>query len=92
VIERLAQQSGGFGCYLMMAHEWANPEATRRSYELFARHVMPRFQNSATRIQASERWSASVQSGLDVRQAQALKEWTDKHASERAAKGMAAAR
>jgi hypothetical protein len=45
---------------------------------------MPRFQNSATRLQASERWSASVQAGLDARQAQALKEWTDKHAAERA--------
>src|SRR5205807_5746355 len=83
-IERLTEQSGGFGCYLMMAHEWADPEATRRSYELFARYVMPRFQNSSTRLQASERWSASVQSGLDARQAQALKEGTDKHAAERA--------
>ena len=91
-IERLAEQSGGFGCYLLMAHEWANPEATRRSYELFARYVMPRFQNSATRLQASERWSASVQAGLDVRQAQALKEWTDKHAAERAAKQVLTAR
>jgi len=87
-IERLAEQSGGFGCYLMMAHEWADPEATRRSYELFVRYVMPRFQNSATRLQASERWSASVQPGLDARHAQALKEWTDKHAAERAAKGV----
>jgi limonene 1,2-monooxygenase len=89
-IERLAEQSGGFGCYLLMAHEWADPEATRRSYELFARYVMPRFQNSATRLQASERWSASVQAGLDARQAQALKEWTDKHAAERAAKQVVA--
>jgi len=40
-IERLAEQSGGFGCYLLMAHEWANPEASRRSYELLARYVMP---------------------------------------------------
>jgi len=44
-IERLmAQSNGGFGCYLMMAHNWANPQATVRSYELVARHVMPRFQ------------------------------------------------
>jgi limonene 1,2-monooxygenase len=91
-IERLVEQSGGFGCYLMMAHEWADPEATRRSYELFARYVMPRFQNSATRLQASEQWSASVQAGLDARQAQALKEWTDKHAAEQAAKRSMVAR
>jgi limonene 1,2-monooxygenase len=91
-IERLAEQSGGFGCYLLMAHEWADPDATRRSYELFARYVMPRFQNSTTRLQASERWSASVQAGLDARQSQALKEWTDKHAAERAAKQVLLAR
>lgn len=91
-IERLVEQSGGFGCYLMMAHEWANPEATRRSYELFARYVMPRFQNSATRLQASERWSTSVQASLNDRQSQALKEWTDKHAAERAAKQSIAGR
>ncbi len=44
-IERLmAQSNGGFGAYLMMAHNWAHPQATLRSYELVARHVMPRFQ------------------------------------------------
>jgi limonene 1,2-monooxygenase len=44
-IDRLIKQSnGGFGCYLMMAHNWANSQATLRSYELVARHVMPRFQ------------------------------------------------
>ena len=44
-IDRLMKQSnGGFGAYLMLAHNWANPEATRKSYELIARHVMPHFQ------------------------------------------------
>ena len=85
-IERLREQSGGFGCYLLMAHEWANPEATRRSYELFARYVMPRFQNSATRLFAAERWAQQTQAPLDARQAQALQEWTARHAAERAAK------
>ena len=47
-IERLWQQSnGGFGAYLMLAHNWANPAATRRSYELIAREVMPQFQGHA---------------------------------------------
>ena len=84
-IERLVAQSGGFGCYLLMAHEWADPKATRESYELFARYVMPRFQGSASRLQASEAWALTVQPELDARQAQALKEWTDKHAAERTA-------
>lgn len=44
-IERLvAQSGGGFGAYLQLAHDWAAPLARHRSYELFARHVAPRFQ------------------------------------------------
>ena len=46
-IERLQEQSGGFGCYLCLAHEWANPEATKRSYELIAQRVFPEFQGQA---------------------------------------------
>ena len=29
---------------LLLAHNWANPDAPRRSYELIAREVFPRFQ------------------------------------------------
>ena len=46
-MQKLVDQSGGFGAMLLLAHEWANPEATRRSYELIAQHVMPRFQGHA---------------------------------------------
>ena len=44
-IERLWKQSaGGFGAYLMLAHNWADFDATRKSYALIAREVMPHFQ------------------------------------------------
>jgi len=44
-IERLWKQSdGGFGVYLQLAHDWATPDRKARSFELFARHVMPEFQ------------------------------------------------
>lgn len=42
--ELLEQSNGGFGAYLTLAHNWANPESTKKSFELMARHVMPRFQ------------------------------------------------
>jgi limonene 1,2-monooxygenase len=45
-IERLQSQSGGFGCFLQMAHNWADWAQTQRSYELIARHVAPKFQGS----------------------------------------------
>ncbi len=58
-IDRLWKQSnGGFGAYLMLAHNWANFDATRKSYELIAREVFPHFQgqhmstmNAAVRAQ-----------------------------------------
>ena len=43
-VQRLWDQSGGFGAMLLLAHEWANPQATKRSYELIAQHVTPHFQ------------------------------------------------
>ncbi len=43
-IERAQAGSGGFGVVLLMANDWAEREAGLRSYELFARHVVPHFQ------------------------------------------------
>jgi limonene 1,2-monooxygenase len=57
-IQRLIDQSGGFGTYLFMAHDWADPKATLASYELFAREVMPVFQRSAERTVRSRNWAA----------------------------------
>ncbi len=50
-IRRLLEYShGGFGGILFRAHEWANREQTLRSYELFARYVIPQFQSSLETI------------------------------------------
>ena len=58
-IARLQEQSGGFGSYLIMANDWADREHTQRSYELFAREVMPHFQDSATSLVSSRDWAAA---------------------------------
>jgi limonene 1,2-monooxygenase len=59
-IERLQGYSqGGFGGLLFRAHEWADREQTLRSYELFARYVMPRFQGSLATIEDSNSWARS---------------------------------
>ncbi len=56
-IERLVELSeGGFGGVMFRAHEWAGREPTWKSYELFARYVMPRFQGSAAPLAASNEW------------------------------------
>ena len=57
-IERLQGYSqGGFGGVLFRAHEWADREQTLRSYELFARYVMPRFQGSLETVRGSNEWA-----------------------------------
>ena len=53
----IAMSEGGFGGFLFRAHDWANREQTWRSYELFARWVMPRFQQSLDAIEASYAWA-----------------------------------
>ena len=55
-IQTLIDQSGGFGCFLFMAHNWARFEATKRSYDLFARYVAPRFQQLNVNREASMDW------------------------------------
>ena len=57
-LERLEKQSGGYGCFLQMVHNWADFAQTKRSYELIARYVMPRFQGLNRGREASMEWAA----------------------------------
>jgi limonene 1,2-monooxygenase len=57
-IQRLIDQSGGFGTFLFMAHEWADTAATKKSYELFSRYVAPLFQGSTPSLVKSRDWAA----------------------------------
>lgn len=58
-IERLQSQSGGFGAFLQMAHNWADFEQTKRSYELMARYVFPKFQDLNVNREASLEWAST---------------------------------
>ena len=40
-VRRLQEKQGEFGCFLQLAHNWANFENTKKSYELWMRHVQP---------------------------------------------------
>ena len=55
-IERFLNQSGGFGSFLQMAHNWADFPSTCRSYELISRYVMPHFQQLNTSREESMQW------------------------------------
>ena len=56
-IERLRQQSGGFGAFLTLDTNWAEWDAKKKSYELIARYVMPKFQDANGNRDASLAWA-----------------------------------
>jgi limonene 1,2-monooxygenase len=81
-VRRLVDQSGGFGAFLLMAHEWANPEATRRSYELIAQHVMPQFQGQAWSTLAAKQRASDTRPAHAESQNEAVAHMTEKYARE----------
>ena len=85
-IERLEKQSGGFGCYLNMAHEWADRQATMRSYELMARYVFPRFQPSAESTTTSRDWTAENRPEFIGAATEAIMSSIQQHAAEQETK------
>ncbi|MBE0609519.1 MAG: LLM class flavin-dependent oxidoreductase [Dehalococcoidia bacterium] len=52
-IKLLQERSGGFGTLIGFAHDWAAREAQLRSFEMFARYVIPRVQGLLEPVQRS---------------------------------------
>jgi limonene 1,2-monooxygenase len=65
-IERLQENSGGFGSFMVRVEDWAPREKILHSYELLARYVMPHFQGTLTGIIASNRWAGERKEALQA--------------------------
>ena len=52
-IRHLYELTGGFGVVLGFAHDWANREATARSWDLVARYVIPELNGQLRPLRAS---------------------------------------
>jgi limonene 1,2-monooxygenase len=82
-IDRLmAQSNGGFGAYLMLAHNWADPVATHKSYELIAREVMPYFQGHHLATMDSAARAEKLRPDLAAKHAQAVEDMQTRYAAE----------
>lgn len=55
-IQQLVDESGGFGAFLLMDHNWAAWPDKKRSYEMIARYVAPKFQQLNENRDASMAW------------------------------------
>lgn len=63
-IRNLYDVVGGFGCVLGFVHDWANKEATARSWDLFARYVIPEVNGHLRPLQESARYVSENKGAL----------------------------
>ncbi len=56
VLEKLQEKQGEFGAFLHQCHDWADWEATKKSYELYMRFVAPHFSKANVAREASYNW------------------------------------
>lgn len=85
-IERLYQKTPEIGAILLSAHDWADWECTKKSYELYARYVIPHFAGYNKPRQESYRWVTEHQGELTAKRKNAAQAMFDKHEAEWAAK------
>lgn len=85
-VQRLWDQSGGFGSMLMMSHDWANPQDTMRSAELFAQRVFPHFQGQAESTLHAAELAKKGRAQHTQSQLDAVAHMTQKYQDELAAK------
>jgi limonene 1,2-monooxygenase len=78
-LENYWTKTGGFGCILMLGHNWADWEATKRSYELFARYVLPKFEErSAWRAQSMD-WMRANREDFSAKRKSATAKAVEQH-------------
>jgi limonene 1,2-monooxygenase len=55
-IRHMYDITGGFGVVIGFVHDWANPEATRRSWDMVARYVVPEVNGYLASMRDSQTW------------------------------------
>ena len=86
LIDRLRAKQGAFGAFLQLAHNWANWEATKKSYELYARYVVPHFRKANLHRAQSLEWTTAHNQELVALSQAAAQAMFAKHRAEREAK------
>ncbi len=87
VLEGLLKKSGGFGTVLLLGHNCANPEATRKSYELIARSVMPALNRANSPRVRSMAWATKNAGTFMPAFGAGIQQAIEDHEKERALRG-----
>jgi len=56
LIKNVMKMSGGVGTIIGFAHDWANPENTRRSWDMVARYVVPEINGYVDSMRKSQKF------------------------------------
>jgi limonene 1,2-monooxygenase len=56
LIRNIMETSGGVGSIIGFAHDWANPENTRRSWDMVARYVVPEINGYISSLRKSQKF------------------------------------
>ncbi|MFM8305301.1 MAG: LLM class flavin-dependent oxidoreductase [Actinomycetota bacterium] len=83
-IQRLVDQSGGFGTFLLNGGYWGDPDATLRSFEIFADRVMPHFTGQLAAPTRSYEWTMGAEQDWDGQARRAVARAMDDYARENA--------
>jgi limonene 1,2-monooxygenase len=83
-LERLEEQSGGYGAFLFMDHNWAEWSRKKASYELFAHAVMPRIQGNNAPRETSMEWASGNRTQFMGAVGNALNQEVQKHLADQA--------
>jgi limonene 1,2-monooxygenase len=86
-IRRLQKKQGDFGCFLQLAHNWANFENTKKSYELWQRHVTPVINGANTARETALNWAKDNKERFIGAAMNAAMQTIQKHHEDEAKKG-----
>ncbi len=81
-IEMLQKASGGFGTYLITDANWTTFENKKRSYELVAQYVFPKFQGLNANRETSNAWVKERHGDFKASMQLATQQQIDKHKAE----------
>jgi limonene 1,2-monooxygenase len=84
VLENFWSKTGGFGTILMLAHDWADWDATQRSYDLFARRVLAKFNETNRWRVESMAWLFENRADNQARRKDATAKAIEKHFGKKA--------
>ncbi|MGH7114562.1 MAG: hypothetical protein ACREE9_08720, partial [Stellaceae bacterium] len=64
-LKQVIETSGGFGTVVGFVHDWANPENTRRSWDMVARYVVPQINGYLAKLRQSQDFVATNRGVFD---------------------------